>query len=44
MAGRFLAVLPVDAGLQAQTDFFTRSPVRQSVPAVDNLASQSWRP
>jgi len=44
LAGKFLAVLPVDAGLQAQTDFFTRSPVRQSAPAVGNLASQAWRP
>jgi predicted double-glycine peptidase len=38
LRGRFLAVLPGRPGAQAREDFFTRSPVRQSTPAVGQLA------
>lgn len=44
LAGKFLAVLPQDARKEALDDFFTRVPVRQSAPALSNLASQAWRP
>ncbi|MFN4064518.1 MAG: C39 family peptidase [Parazoarcus communis] len=44
LAGKFLAVLPQDAQVVAQDDFFTRVPVRQSASALSNLASKAWRP
>ena len=44
LAGKFLAVLPAQATTPAKDDFFTRAPVRQSAPALSDLASQAWRP
>lgn len=44
LAGKLLAVLPQGAQTEALDDFFTRVPVRQSAPALSNLASQAWRP
>lgn len=44
LAGKFLAVLPANAGIATLSDFFTRDPVRQSAPAVSGLASHAWRP
>jgi predicted double-glycine peptidase len=38
LRGRFLAVLPARPDVQASDGFFTRSPVRQSAPAVGQLA------
>lgn len=45
LAGKFLAVLPAQAAnaVQPHTDFFTRSPTRQSSSAVTDLASGFWR-
>ncbi len=44
LGGKFLAVLPLAQPIEVSEDFFTRTPVRQSAPAVAILASQSWRP
>lgn len=44
MAGKFLAVLPTNAPTPAAENFFTRAPVRQSAPALSNMAAQTWRP
>jgi predicted double-glycine peptidase len=38
LAGKFLAVLPMRAEIQPQSDFFTRTPRRQSANAVTQLA------
>jgi predicted double-glycine peptidase len=38
LRGRFLAVLPGRPDVQAREGFFTRSPARQSAPAVGQLA------
>lgn len=43
LAGKFLAVLPARPGIEPRADFFTRSPRRQSAPAVAQLAHQGWR-
>ena len=44
LEGKFLAVLPVNAAALVQNNFFTRAPVRQSTPALANMAVQAWRP
>lgn len=44
LAGKFLAVLPANAATPALDNFFTRAPLRQSAPALANLAAQAWRP
>lgn len=38
LAGKFLAVLPAGARIKSTEDFFTKAPVRQSNPAVEQLA------
>lgn len=38
LAGKFLAVLPAQANVVTSEDFFTRTPRRQSTPAVAQLA------
>lgn len=44
LAGKFLAVLPVDANATVSKDFFSRTPARQSAMAVQGLAPATWRP
>lgn len=44
LAGKFLAVLPRAARMDVSDDFFTKVPMRQSAPALSNLASRAWRP
>lgn len=44
LTGKFLAVLPLSGQPSGPSDFFTRSPVRQSAAATAVLAHQSWRP
>lgn len=41
LAGKFLAVLPTQAGIQALDDFFTKTPRRQSANAVAQLAHRA---
>jgi hypothetical protein len=42
LAGKFLAVLPVDANATVSKDFFSRTPARQSAMAVQGLAPATW--
>lgn len=44
LTGRFLAVLPLTSHPSGSSEFFTRSPVRQSAAAMADLAHQGWRP
>ena len=44
LAGKFLAVLPVNSPSPGESDFFSRTPIRQSKGAVSDLVHQSWRP
>jgi predicted double-glycine peptidase len=44
LAGKFLAVLPANGATLNRDDFFTGMPVRQSAPALADLAAQAWRP
>lgn len=44
LAGKFLAVLPVNSQSPGESDFFSRTPIRQTKGAVSDLVHQSWRP
>jgi len=44
LAGKFLAILPANTPMPTADNFFTRAAVRQSTPALSNMAAQTWRP
>ena len=44
LAGKFLAVLPVQGNTHARNDFFSRTPRRQSSPALSALLGSPARP
>lgn len=44
LAGKFLAVLPVQGNTPARNDFFSRTPRRQSSPALSALMGSPARP